>query len=370
VELRYLGTRGIHLLTQNRLNIQAQVSPEDGRPGLPTFITGAPTQAQIDALPGNALNLADIQARPQIVPSFDAAGFNGNNLTAFISNGNSTYHAGSASVTKRLTNGFQFTGAYTWSHLIDDTTAEFFSTVLSPRRVEDFQNLQRERADSALDHRHRFVASWIYELPWFKNGSGLSKALLGGFSIAGTFTAESGEKVTVRSGNDANQNGDSAGDRGILNPGGTEGLGSTVTALVRTCPSFNPDGSCTTSDASRTIGYVANNPNAKYIQAGNGAVSNLGRNTFLLPGINNFDLSVFKNIRISESKTFQVRVDFFNAFNHPQFVPGSVNTVDPISTAGLTTLNQIAPLTGDFLRADRVLSSNPRIIQLGARFNF
>ncbi len=370
IELRYLGTRGIHLLTQNRINIQAQVAPQDGRPGLPTFITNAPTQAQIDALPANTLTLADIQARPLIVPSFDAAGFNGNNLTAFLSNGNSTYNAGSAQLQKRLTNGFQFTGAYTWSHLIDDTTAEFFSTVLSPRRVQDFQNLRGERGDSALDHRHRLVASWIYELPWFKNANGLRKALLGGFSIAGTFTAESGEKVTVRSGNDANQNGDSAGDRGILNPGGTEGLGSTVTALVRTCPAFNPDGSCTTSAASRTIGYVANNPGAKYIQAGNGAVSNLGRNTFLLPGINNFDLSVFKNIRISESKTFQVRVDFFNAFNHPQFVPGSINTVDPVNTAGLTTLNQIAPLTGDFLRADRVLSSNPRVIQLGARFNF
>ncbi|HKE56380.1 MAG TPA: carboxypeptidase regulatory-like domain-containing protein [Pyrinomonadaceae bacterium] len=370
VELRYLGTRGIHLLTQNRINIQAQVSPEDGRAGLPTFITGAPTQAQIDALPANTLSLADIQSRPLIVPSFDAAGFNGNNLVAFLSNGNSTYHAGSAQVTKRLTKGLQLTGAYTWSHFIDDTTAEFFSTVLSPRRVEDFQNLRRERADSALDRRHRFVSSWIYELPWFKNGNGLTKTLLGGFSIAGTFTAESGEKVTVRSGNDANQNGDNAGDRGILNPGGTEGVGSTVTALVRTCPSFNSDGSCTTSAAARTIGYVANNPNAKYIQAGNGAVSNLGRNTFQLPGINNVDFSVFKNFRISESKAIQFRVDFFNAFNHPQFVPGSINTVDPISTAGLTTLNQIAPLTGDFLRADRVLSSNPRIIQLGARFNF
>jgi hypothetical protein len=262
------------------------------------------------------------------------------------------------------------TGAYTWSHLIDDTTAEVFSTVLSPRRVQDFQNLRAERATSALDHTHRFVTSWIYELPWFKDKTGLSKALLSGFNIAGTYTAESGERITVRSGSDANQNGDSAGDRAILNPSGTEGVGSAVNPLVRTCPAFNADGTCTTSAASRTIGYVAVNPNARYIQAANGAVSGIGRNTFLTPAINNFDLSVFKNFKMGESKFFQIRADFFNAFNHPQFVPGSVNTVDPVGTTGLTTLNQVAPLTGDFLQPSKVLSSNPRVIQLAARFNF
>jgi hypothetical protein len=194
--------------------------------------------------------------------------------------------------------------------------------------------------------------------------------MLSGVNIAGTYTYETGERITIRSGNDANQNGDNAGDRAILNPGGTEGIGSTVTALVRTCPSFNLDGTCTTSTASRTIGYVANNPNAKYIQTGDGAVSTIGRNTFLLSPINNFDISIFKNFRFGESKYIQVRADFFNAFNHPQYVPGSVNTVDPIATTGLTTLNQIAPLTTDFLNPSKVLSSNPRVIQMALRFNF
>src|ERR1700754_161863 len=369
IELRYLGTRGVHLLTQNRISNLARVSPEDGRNGLPTFITGAPTQAQIDALPASTLTLEEIQARPGTVPAYAAAGF-GPNVITFLSNGNSTYNAASAQVTRRFSNGFQLTGAYTWSHLIDDTTAEVFSTVLSPRRVEDFQNLRRERANSALDHRHRFVSAFIYELPWLKNSNGWAHTLLGGFQVAGTYTAESGEFVTIRSGVDANQNGDNAGDRAILNQSGIEGIGSTVSALMRTCPGFNPDGTCVTSDESRTIGYLANNPSARYIQTGEGAVSNISRNTFLLPAINNFDISVFKNFRIGESKMFQVRADFFNAFNHPQFVPGSVNTVDPVGTTGLTTLNQVAPLTIDFLKPGNVLSSNPRVIQLAARFNF
>ena len=181
---------------------------------------------------------------------------------------------------------------------------------------------------------------------------------------------ESGEFVTIRSGNDSNQNGDSAGDRAILNPGGTEGVGSGVTALVRTCPSFNENGTCTTSTASRTIGYRVTNPNAKYVQAGNGAASNLARNTFESPSITNFDITVFKNFRFGEKKVIQIRADFFNAFNHPQYVPGSVNTVDPVATTGVTQYNTLAPLDPGFLKADRIFSSNPRLIQLAARFNF
>ena len=119
------------------------------------------------------------------------------------------------------------------------------------------------------------------------------------------------------------------------------------------------------------VGYLATNPNARYVQTGTGAVSNISRNTFLMPGINNFDLSVFKNFRFGEgSKRFQLRADFFNAFNHPQYIPGTPNDVTPIGTTGVTQYNQIAPLTSDFLRADRVFSSNPRVIQLAARFDF
>ena len=360
MELRYVGTRGVHLLTQNRLNSQAKVAPEDGRRGLPTFLT-APSQATLDAL---ALDLTQIQARSNLVPAYDAAGFNGASVVAFLSNGNSTYHGGSAQVTKRFSRGFQMTGAYTFSKLIDDTTAEVFSTVLSPRRVEDFQNLRRERANSALNHPHRFVASWIYELPWFSNTTGLTRTLLSGFNIAGTYTYETGENITIRSGNDANLNGDNAGDRAIFNPAGLEGVGSSVTPLCRVT------GNCAAAGAGSVVAYVANNPNARYIQTGAGAESTLGRNTFRLDPINNFDISIFKNFRIGESKFFQIRADFFNAFNHPQYVPGSVNSVDPVNTTGLTTLNQVTPLTPDFLNPSAVLSSNPRVIQLAARFNF
>lgn len=110
-------------------------------------------------------------------------------------------------------------------------------------------------------------------------------------------------------------------------------------------------------------------PGAQYIQAGLGALSNAGRNTLKLPAIQNVDFSVFKNFAIGEgSKKFQLRADFYNLFNHPQYVPGSVNGVEPIATTGVSQINTVGQ--ADFDVPSHVFSSHPRLIQLAARFNF
>jgi hypothetical protein len=366
VEFRYLGTRGIHLLTQNQINVQPLVF--DGPGGfLPTFLS-APSQSDIDSL---GTTLADINARSRILPAFAAAGFI-SNITAFLPNGNSTYHGGSAELTRRFSHGLQFSGAYTYSHLIDDTTAEVFSTVLSPRRVQDFQNLRTEKADSALDRRHRFVFSGLYDLPfWRKSSNSLMRHSLGGWSLAGVLTFESGEKATVLSGIDSNLNGDRAPDRTIINLNGVAGTASTVVPLLQTCTAFNEDGSCALSDAARTVAYLATNANAQYIQAGNGALANSGRNTLQLPGINNLDISLFKDFHFTESKKIQLRADFFNVFNHAEYTPGSINSVDPVTTTGVGPLNTInAGTLNLFNQAGQIFSSHPRVIQLALRFNF
>lgn len=367
IEIRYLGTRGIHLLTQSRLNRQNKVG--NGLSGLPTYLS-RPTQTQIDAL---TLTLDQIQARSNFEPRFQAAGFtNPGSITTFLSNGNSTYHGASAQLVRRFTEGFQFTAAYTWSHMIDDTTAEVNSTALTPRRVEDFQNISGERSESALDRRHRFVASFIYEVPFFKSVSNsFARALGTGWSMAGTFTAESGERATVLSGIDSNLNGDAAGDRTIRNPNGVRGTGSTVTALCRVA-------ACGTVGAGPIVAYLADNPNAEYIRAGSGAITNSARNTLQMPGINNLDFSLFKNFRIGETKRIQVRADFVNAFNHPQYIPGSTNDVQPVNTTAYGQLNTITaanlslsnPSAAKFNRPENVFLSNPRTIQLALRFDF
>src|SRR6266566_1901497 len=68
----------------------------------------APSQTSIDAM---TTSLADIQARSNILPQYLAAGFT-SPIAAFLANGNSHYHAGSAELTKRLSSGLQFSAAY------------------------------------------------------------------------------------------------------------------------------------------------------------------------------------------------------------------------------------------------------------------
>jgi hypothetical protein len=132
------------------------------------------------------------------------------------------------------------------------------------------------------------------------------------------------------------------------------GYGSTVTGLTNT--------------AGQIVGYLANNPNAEYIQAGRGTFSTSARNTLQLPGINNLDFSVFKNFRMGETRRIQLRADLFNAFNHPQYIPGSPNTVAPFSTTGVADVNTVG--RASFNRPDEVFSSNSRVIQLALRFDF
>jgi hypothetical protein len=344
-EIRYLGTRGIHLPVQTRLNRTSPVTPTNQ---LPTYLA-KPTQGQLDALPLtlNALEAAQTNSLAQY-------GFL-SNITSFQSWGSSTYNGLAVQVTRRFAAGLQFVGAYTWSHLIDNSTADVFATVLTPRRPQDFQNFAIDRSSSALDRRQRFSFSPVWDLPFFKNSENwFEKNLIGNWLYTGTYIYESPEYATVQSGLDSNLNGDSAGDRAILNPAGNPNLGTGVTAL--------------TNSGGQTVAYLANNPNARYIATGLGSFGNTGRNTLRIHPINDFDMSLVKKFSIRESVNLQFGVQAFNIFNHPQFVPGQLNNIN------LTTLTStrafLVPGTRTFDNFSSVFSSNPRTLQLVARFVF
>ena len=122
----------------------------------------------------------------------------------------------------------------------------------------------------------------------------------------------------------------------------------------------------------QTFGQLVNNPNAQYIQAGPGTIATGGRNTLPLPGINNLDFSIFKNFQLYENLKIQVRADLYNAFNHAQYTPDSVNGVEAVAqtSSPATRLLGIGLTPSLFNRPDLVFSSHPRIIQLGLRVNF
>jgi hypothetical protein len=363
VEVRYVGTRGIHLPAQIQLNKQSIVTADNF---LPTY-TAAPSQATLNASP---LDLATLQAESPVVPAFDAAGFNGSNITSYQPWASSTYHGLAATLNKRFSHGFQMVGAYTYSHNIDDATAEVFSTVLAPRRAQDGLNLSADRANSILDHRHRFTISIVYDEPFFKNSNFFLRNTLGNWEIAPIYTYQSGQWVTAQSAIDANLNGDNAGDRTIFNPSGVSGTGSGVipvcNSTVVTCPGSVADAH---ADPAGVVGYLATNPNAQYIEAGYGARANVGRNTLQLDPTNDVDLTALKRISINERFKVEFRASASNVFNHAQYIGGFLNDVGAIGFTG-TERNMLLPQNGAFNNPSAVFSSNPRSLTLSLKIFF
>jgi hypothetical protein len=108
--------------------------------------------------------------------------------------------------------------------------------------------------------------------------------------------------------------------------------------------------------------------NAMYIKSGLGAYANGGRNTIPTPGINNFDISLAKIFKITEGKSVEFRADMVNAFNHPQYTSGLVNSVK-LTTQSITRVFLLAG-NSNFQKWSENFSINPRSIQMALRFKF
>jgi hypothetical protein len=289
------------------------------------------------------------------VAAWAAGNFNHSNVTAFEPWASSTYHGLAAQLTKRMSRGLQFVGSYTFSKNIDDATADVFSTVLAPRRAQDWLNISDDRSRSILDHRHRFTLALLYDVQAFKSSGWLMKNMVGNWTIAPIYTYQSGQWATAQNAVDTNLNGDSAGDRPVFNPLGQSGVGSDVTALKNT--------------GGATVAYLAKNPNAQYIIAGPGARSTAGRSTLQLNNINNVDITVSKGINFTERYKVEFQAQSFNLLNHPQFVGGYLNDVASIGFTGAER-NMLIPTNPSFNRARDVFASNARTMQLALKVSF
>jgi hypothetical protein len=357
-EVRYVGSRGIHLPVQSILNFVSHVTPTNS---LPTFLS-APSQADLDALPltldgpgGLFDQTYNCVTTCYIADSYLNAGFF-SPITAFMPWGASTYHGLQTQLQRRLSNGLQFQLAWTWSHTIDNSTADFHSTDITPRRPQDFQNFDAERGNSLLDHAHRITFQVSYDVPWFSHDSNwVKKNLLGNYQFVPVYTWESGQWGTVQSAVDANLNADSAPDRAVFNPAGIKGTGSDATAL--------------TNSSGFTVGYLANNPSAQYITAGFGALATSSRGTLQTPPINNFDITAAKHLKFGERIQLDFLAQAFNLFNHPQFVTGLINDVASLGVTGPSRNNFIA--SSPIFNSPRDnFSSSPRTMQLAVKLSF
>lgn len=354
LELRYLGTRA------RKMPVQVQLNP--GRENqsvlrLPVFLS-EPTPAQLQAQTTLGAIRTQLGGTTTSVPrQLASLGFL-TPITAFLPQGNSQYDSGSISLTRRFSQGVAFTAAYTWSKTIDNSTNELFTSVVNPRRPEFMFDLSRERGLSALDIPHRFVFAGNYEVPLFRqHSSNFVRSFFGGWELAGIFQAQSGQPWTPLSGRDVNLNLDAAGDRTIVNLSGVAGTGSAVrpVGLVNNVVTTLPFGSADIR------GYVAVNPNAQYIQAGEGVLTNAGRNTIRSRGFNRTDMTVLKNFRFGEERyNLQVGAEVFNLFNQRV-----------VTIAGVGATNSSFPfVSNQFFNDYSIGNYGGRTVQLRAKFIF
>jgi hypothetical protein len=364
LELRYLGTRATQLPVQARINTRSAFSA--GAQPLPTFFSGS----QVPAFIAGGPRLSDFENfDPFIHPEFST-------MTAFPPFGGSIYHAGSIDLNRRFVRGIMLRANYTWAHNIDDATNELFSSVVNPRRPFDWMNLALDRGRSTLDVRHKFALSWMYEIPKAPTENGFLKTVAHGWQLNGTYLVQTGQPVTLLANSDANANGDAAGDRGILNPNGANRVGSAVDFVCAGPGGLTSIASFATGCAggsSSVAGYVATNPNARYIQAELGALPTLGRNSFESPGVNVWNMGLFKNTKLTEGTTLQFRVDTFNIFNHRNFSlaqPTVFQTGVLIGTVNNALSTTYSNIPSDLFLNDRQFTGGSRQMQLGVKLIF
>ncbi|HEV2710370.1 MAG TPA: carboxypeptidase regulatory-like domain-containing protein [Edaphobacter sp.] len=380
-EVRYVGTRGIHLPTQVQLNVQAPVTAANQ---LPTLYNSSGIAITTDPDTGattgttstgpDANTLGNLEGISNIVPAYADAGFTGK-ITSYQPYSGSNYNGLQTNLTRRFQHGFSLNASYTWSKTMDDATAEVFSTVLTPRRPQDSQNVANDYSRSALDRTHRLTIAAVYDLPYFKHSNWLAKNLIGNWEVAPIYTYESPEYATALSGVNSNLNGDSGGiDRPQINANGKKGTGSGVIPVFSNDPTLTA-GCATKDDPTATqcdgnlVSYVVSNPNAYYIQAGAGTLPNGARNTLPIRPINNIDLSASKRINFTERVAVEFQAQAFNVLNHPQYTAGVISTIDQTSTQTLSTQFQSVSNPA-FNNPSILFNPNARSMQLAAKLTF
>jgi hypothetical protein len=234
------------------------------------------------------------------------------------SQGNSSYHSLEAQVEHRYSHGFQLTGAYTWSKSLDSTSegisevnAQYVNPNLTSVPIAQ-GGLNLDRGLSDFDRRHRLTILYLWEIPGPSRR--FWKRVVGGWSIAGITTFQSGTPYTVINGFDRNGDGWPEDRPDISNPRAP--LGSRAILWTTTGPQAcqtgyrNPDTNACTSPADVHWIEGTGFPNA----------STVGRNTLFTGGTNNFDVSLLKTVHIAERASLEFRFEAQDALNHPQFL--------------------------------------------------
>jgi carboxypeptidase family protein len=272
---------------------------------LPRFIEGNPAVFVPGESTEDNVNNRRLYSGCTLAPTSPPCNYASVGLIAGIAN--STYNALQMSLKKRLSHGLSFLTSYTFSKTLDDVSS-FNITGSASQSVAGENDLAQDPFDLAAEHgrsmfdaRHRFVASYEWNLPFWKHGQNWYEHILGNWQLNGITTVMSGTPFTVYDSNDVD-----------LQGGAPEisGFSSNRPNLIG-----NPNsGPRTPQEWFNVAAFQQLNPVTQAGQFGNE-----GRNVVEGPGYQEWDFSAFKNIPIKESKTLQFRAEFFNVFNHANF---------------------------------------------------
>jgi hypothetical protein len=324
----YVGTGGHHLITQNEANpgspalcqqltAQGAFDVSQQVPGcgpnsendvfqLPTATVPC-TTASPTALPGCVYGTRSGILTPNYCPESTTLVCYGSNNTNTLTMANSIYNSGQITL-ERKTSDLSFLVAYTFAKALDDSSA--FGDLVN------FVNPRLSRGLSTSDITHNFVASYIWAIPFdrlFANGP---KRLTQGWQIQGITRLSTGFPVQM------NQ---SDGDYTLWGSSTTDMPNRVGPVQIVNPRHANPN--CPTAvDGDGTGCYFL--PGAFDVNTTPGTFGTANRRFFHGPGFNNTDFGLLKHTTIKENLAFDVRIEFFNIFNHTQFTNPGGNISD------------------------------------------
>jgi hypothetical protein len=335
VDVNYVGNHGTRILRVI-----------DGNPPQPALVS----QLLAMGVAPETLQFANLYfGAPGVLP------FNAVNNNAFFdtftdqTSGHSWYDGLQLQVTEKAYHGLQIQGSYTYAHALDDSSDPLVPTVANGNFPVDSFNLRREKGNSGFDTRQRGVINFVYQ-PNIGRGrghfaEGLPGRVLEGWQISGIAAWQTGLPYDI------------FGVADTLHTNFADRVTVVNASALKAVPSL---GRVVPSTAVFT-GYnlAAFNPDDPTIMpVPFGVPSNLLRNQFTGPGINNWDISLSKNTVIKERFNFQLRFEFYNLFNRTQFAKPDANIQDALFGYSTSQVGQNDGTTG------------ARQVQIGAKFNF
>jgi hypothetical protein len=260
-----------------------------------------------------------------------------------------SYNALIATLGRRFAHGFQFDANYRWAKSIDILSSDEVGAPTNPTYPLD---VRQERGPSDYDVRHNFIVSGLWELPIFRNRKDTLGNLLGGWQLSGIGTFHTGFPWTPVIGQCASTRGPSICPARPVAFFGGVGNDTSNEAFITGSNFAN----CPIRDASgNVIGNRCFDLSAPGIR-----LPGVGRNSFRGPNYRNIDLSIVKRFGMAgflgEGTYFEVKTNFFNAFNILNLQPFQFNSIS----------TQIQ--NPNFGRAEKGLSG--RVIEIQGRFNF